>query len=118
LAKYRMIDIPTLERLVDASNPAPLRLMAAELLLSVGYNSTAVSCLREVSKLPNRELALDTARIVQNYLNVDMGLAVGAPPPPAGSPKAAEIARRLTLWAAKSESGDSALDTNYRPAGY
>lgn len=118
LAKNRMIDIPTLERLVDASNPAPLRLMASELLLSVGYNSSAVNCLREVSKLPNRELALDTARIVQNFLNVDMGLAVGAPPPPAGSPKAAEIARRLTLWAAKSESGENALDTNFKPTGY
>ncbi|HMP04232.1 MAG TPA: HEAT repeat domain-containing protein, partial [Gemmatales bacterium] len=117
LARNRMIDMMTLEKLVDASNPAPLRLMSAELLLSVGYNSTAVGCLREVSKLPNRELALDTARIVQNYLNVDMGLAVGQPPPPAGSPKAAEIARRLTLWAAKSESGESALDSTYKPAG-
>jgi hypothetical protein len=118
LARHNRIHPQTLERLLDASNPAPLRLMASELLLSTGYSSNAVTCLREVSKLPNRELALDTARIVQQFLNVDMGLAVGQPLPPAGSPKAAEIARRLTIWAAKSESGESALDTNYRPAGF
>ncbi len=116
LSKQRMIDPSLLEKLLDASNPAPLRQMASELLLQSGWNTPAVSCLREIAKLPNRELALDTARIIQTCLNVDMGLAVGQAPPPPNSAKAAEIVRRLTLWAQKTEGNDNALDTGYKPA--
>ena len=115
LASYDKMDVNTLEKLLDAGNPAPLRQLAAELLLSRVWNSAAVSCLREIAKLPNRELALDTARIIQGCLNVDMGLVPGQPPPPGNSPKAAEIIRRLGLWAAKPES-ESALDTGFKPA--
>lgn len=115
LSKQRMIDPSLLEKLLDASNPAPLRQMAAELLLQSGWNSPAVACLREIAKLPNRELALDTARIVQTSLNVDMGLAVGQAPPPPNSAKAAEIVRRLTLWAQKTENQDNVLDTGFKP---
>lgn len=114
LARYDRIDVPALEKLLDASNPAPLRQLAAELLLTKVWNSTAVACLRDIAKLPNRELALDTARIVQGCLNVDMGLIPGQPPPPGNSPKAAEIIRRLAIWASKTDS-ESALDTGFKP---
>lgn len=113
LAKFDKIDATNLEKLLDGANPAPLRQLAAELLLGRVWNSAAVAALRDIAKLPNRELGLDTARIVQGCLNVDMGLVPGQPPPPANSPKAAEIIRRLALWASKAES-ESALDTGFQ----
>src|SRR5260370_1806789 len=53
------------EKLLDSANPAPLRLIAAEALLAEGKHTGAVTALREVARLPNREIALATAVIVQ-----------------------------------------------------
>ncbi len=37
--------------------------------------------LREVARQPNRELAISAAVIVQKYLQIGMGLALGEPTP-------------------------------------
>src|SRR5262249_29764448 len=60
--------------------------------------------LRDVAKLPNRELALTAADVVQRRLGVDLGLALGQPLPPLHSRLAADVTRRLMRWAAQEES--------------
>lgn len=115
LFQSRNVDPRLLDKLLNGSNPVPLRQLAAEQTLLQGWNAAAVGCLREIAKLPNRELALDTARIVQQCLHVDLGLAVGHGLPPANSPKAAEVARKLLMWATRPEA-ESALDTGYKPS--
>jgi hypothetical protein len=89
-----------LEGLLESANPAPLRLLAAEALLAEGGRSrAAVAALRDLARLPNREIALEAADVVQRRLGVDLGLALGEPPPPNHSRQAAEVTRRLMQWA-------------------
>jgi hypothetical protein len=109
LCKQRQVEPAVLEKLLDASNPATLRLLAAEMLLMNGPNNRALAILREIARLPNRDLALDTARIVQQCLNVDLGLSPGQPMPMPNTPKAAEISRRLMMWATRVDTHDDAL---------
>ena len=87
-----------LEQLLDSANPAPLRLTAAEALLQNGPHSGAVAALGDIACLPNREIALATAAVVQRCLSVDMGLPLGQPLPPLQSRQAAEITRRVLNW--------------------
>jgi hypothetical protein len=94
------LDAALLQELLSAANPAPLRLTAAEaLLVQDSRHPEAVDALREIAKLPNREIALGTADVVQRCLGIDLGLALGQPLPPAHSRQAAEITRRVMLWA-------------------
>jgi HEAT repeat protein len=88
-----------LEQLLDPKNPAPLRLMAADTLLADTGHNQARAALYEIARLPNRELALATAEVVQRRLSVDLGLAMGQPGPPIHSRQAAEVTRRVMLWA-------------------
>lgn len=97
------LDRPLLERLLDAANPGSLRLLAAEALLEEGPHGHAVNALREISRLPNREMALSAANVVQRRLGVDLGLAVGQPLPPLQSKQAADVTRRLMKWAANQD---------------
>jgi hypothetical protein len=91
-------------RLIESANPAPLRLMAAEALLEEDPGRPdAIAALREVARLPNREIALHTAGIVQRLLGVDMGLPADQPPPACQSRLAADVTRRVMLWAAQPE---------------
>ncbi len=87
------------EKLLDTANPAPLRLIAAEALLADGKHPAAVAALREVARLPNREIALATAEIVQRRLGTDLGLSLGQPLPPVQSRQAADVTRRVMTWA-------------------
>lgn len=103
LQTHRLMDRPLLEKLLDSGNPAPLRLLAAEALLTTDYNAFALATLRDVARLPNREIALLTADIVQRRLGVDLGLALGQPLPPVHSRLAAEITRRIIVWAEQVE---------------
>lgn len=102
------LDRELLLRLVDAVNPGPLRVIAADALLALdrpamGYCKEAVAALREVARLPNRELALNAADVVQRRLGVDFGLPIGQPLPAVHSRQAADVARRLMKWAATQE---------------
>lgn len=104
-------DIRLMEKLLGAGNPVPLRQMAAETLLTrTGRHPEALATLREIAKLGNRELALDTARIVQQCLNIDLGMAIGQPMPHPASPRAADITRKLLQWAMQSEPSQNAID--------
>src|SRR5262249_57165264 len=89
------------EQLLDGVNPAPLRLIAAEALLAGERHAAALTAMREIARLPNREIALSTAEIVQRRLGVDLGLAVGQPLPPLHSRLAAEGTRRVMAWSEK-----------------
>jgi hypothetical protein len=93
-----------LARLLDPANPAPLRLIAAETILSKGNDDRAVAALYDVAQLPNREIALATAEVVQRCLGVDLGLPLGQPLPALHTRQAAEITRRVMLWASKQDS--------------
>lgn len=99
------LDRHMLERLIDQSNPAPLRLLAAEALLAEGPQLQAVTALREIARLPNRELALHAAGVVQRRLGIDLGLALGQPLPALHSRQAADVTRRLMKWAADQSAG-------------
>lgn len=88
-----------LETMLDPANPSPLRLFAVEALLQRGVDAKSVEVLRQVARQPNRELALQAAIIVQKYLQVDLGLAIGQPPPALHTRQAAEVTRRVIQWA-------------------
>jgi hypothetical protein len=99
LQKGDMLTHHLQEKLLDPLNPAPLRLLAADALLAEGEHERAATALHDVARLPNREIALATAAVVQKRLGVDLGLPVGQPPPPVQSRQAAEVTRRVMRWA-------------------
>jgi hypothetical protein len=99
LQAHKELDFDLQEKLLDTANPAPLRLLAAEAILATCTHTGAVAALHDLAHLPNREIALATADVVQRRLGVDMGLSHGQPLPPAHSRQATEVARRLMAWA-------------------
>jgi HEAT repeat protein len=107
------LDPATVDTLLLSSNPASLRLIAIETLLGHADDprqKQAVGALRELARLPNREIALAAADLVQRRLGVDLGLAVGQPLPTVNSRQAAEITRRVMFWANQPE-GDGPTQT-------
>jgi hypothetical protein len=88
-----------LERLLDPANPAPLRLSAVEALLAESDHAGARAALHDLARLPNRDIALATAAVVQRRLGIDLGLAPGQPLPPAHTRQAADVTRRVIHWA-------------------
>lgn len=112
LQHYGELDEVTVRELLDPSAPAPLRLIAVESLLSQGDSTEAVAALRELARLPNREIALATADVVQRRLGVSLGLPRGPGLPAVQSKLAADVARRLLGWASHSEGqSDDSLDS-------
>jgi hypothetical protein len=94
------------EKLLDPLNPAPLRMIAADALLGAGKHAGAVTALRDVARMPNREIAVATADIVQRRLNIDMGLALGQPLPQLNTRQAADVTRRVMQWARTGNAAD------------
>jgi len=88
--------------------PASLRLVAVEALLARGSAPAAVAALHELARLPNREIALVTAEVVQRRLGIELGLNRDQPLPPVQSRHAAEVARRLLVWAHQNEVSEEA----------
>jgi hypothetical protein len=101
LQQHQLLDRDVLQRLLEPSNPAPLRLLSVEALLADGEHPEAVTALHELARLPNREIALATADVVQRRLGVDLGLPPRQPLPPIQSRQAAEVTRRVMMWAAQ-----------------
>jgi len=89
-----------LEPLLAATQPVALRLLAADALLAGGVHSEAERTLRQIARLPNREITLTVAQIVQKRLGVDLGLNLQRLPAVKSRP-AAEISRRVMQWAAE-----------------
>jgi HEAT repeat protein len=110
LQLHQELDLRMLEKLLAVSNPAPLRLIAVELLLGEHKETpaatAALATLRDLARLPNREIALSTADVIQRRLGVDLGLALGQPLPPVHSRQAADITRRVMVWASQYDSDD------------
>jgi|SRR5579884_99812 len=103
LYAHRELDDDLLRQLIDSANPAPLRLIAVEALLDKGQSAEAVAALHELARMPNREIALGIAQVVQRRLHVDLGVPRDQPLPSLHSREAAEIARRVLVWAAQQD---------------
>jgi len=97
--------------------PAPVRLIAADALLTGQSCLEAVAALHELARLPNREIALSTAEIVQHRLGIDLGLPKDGPAPPIHTRAAAEITRRVQAWAAMHEVYDGGYARRNSPIG-
>jgi hypothetical protein len=108
LHQYRELDGQNLLELLGPSMPAPVRLIAAEALLSRGGPCPeAVAALHDLARLPNREIALSTAEVVQRRLGIDLGLQRNQALPSPHSRAAADVARRVLAWASQHEVADS-----------
>jgi hypothetical protein len=118
LYHHQELDDDVLRRLIEPSAPAPLRLIGVEALLSAGESSEAVAALYELARLPNRELALSTADVVQRRLGVDLGLQQGQPLPAVHTRQAAEVARRLLAWSAQAGPKGEELDPTHEESGW
>jgi hypothetical protein len=118
LYHHQELDDVVLRQLIDPSAPAPLRLIGVEALLSAGESGEAVAALHDLAKLPNRELALSTAEVVQRRLGVDLGLQQGQPLPPVHTRLAAEVARRLLAWSAQATAPTEEDDTHHEDADW
>jgi HEAT repeat protein len=103
LHQHRELDPGVFRQLLDPANPTPLRMMAVESLLAEGESVEAVAALHDLARLPNREIALTIAEVVQRRLGVDMGLPRGEALPPVQSRLAGDVARRVLLWANQQE---------------
>jgi hypothetical protein len=103
LQVHQELDNDLLERMLDAGTPATLRLIACETILSLEVESPlrslAANGLKDLACLPNREIALGTADVVQRRLGVDLGIGLGQALPPINSRQATDIIRRLSAWA-------------------
>jgi hypothetical protein len=101
LQAHRCIDSTMLSGLLGAANPAPLRLLAADAILGHGHHTEALAALYDIARLPNREIALATAEVVQRRLGVALGLDENKPLPALHTRQAAEVTRRVMMWAAQ-----------------
>jgi hypothetical protein len=103
LQSHQALTLELLESMLPASCPATLRLIACETILADHPNTrqadAATSALRDLARLPNREIALATADVVQRRVGVDLGLGLNQPLPPVQSKQAVEVARRVIQWA-------------------
>ncbi len=116
LQYHQELDAELLNKLLDPANPAPLRLIASETILAEHPDGqphwAAVAALRDLARLPNREIALATADVIQRRLGVDLGLGLSQPLPPVQSRQAAEITRRVMAWASQSDVQDDVEDSH------
>ncbi len=118
LQVHQELDRALLEQLLDPGTPATLRLIACESILAQEKDAilrnVAISGLKDLARLPNRELALGTADIVQRRLGVDLGIGLGQPLPPVNSRQAGDIVRRLVAWVSQGDEEDLERSGNPR----
>jgi hypothetical protein len=103
LLHHRELNHQLLQQLLGPSSPAPVRLLAIDALLAEGPSVEAQVALHDLARLPNREIALVTAEVIQRRLGVNLGLPQGQPLPSVHSRHAAEIARQVMAWATRQE---------------
>jgi hypothetical protein len=99
LRDHNLLSADLLDRLTNMDQPGPIRLFAAEQMLRVNpHDPDGVHVLRGLARQPNREMALAVAGVLQNVLGMELGLPPGELPPP-NSKVAADVARRVLMWA-------------------
>lgn len=107
LQVHQELDQKMLEQMLDPGTPATLRLIACETILSQekesAFRTIATSALKDLARLPNREIALGAADVVQRRLGVDLGIALNQSLPPVQSRQATDIIRRVIAWACQGE---------------
>ncbi|MGL4419740.1 MAG: hypothetical protein ACRCZF_03665, partial [Gemmataceae bacterium] len=112
-----------LDRMTNAEQPGPIRLLAAEaLLVNNPADSDGIDVLRGLGRQSNREMSLAIARVLQQYLAIDVGLPPGGFAPK--SKEAGDVAKRVLAWASSKSAGVATpglplpgLIENPRPAG-
>jgi hypothetical protein len=109
LLQFTEVEIPLLKQLIAPSCPAPLRLTAVEALLAAEDSGEAIAALHDLGRLPNREIALAVADVIQRRLGQDMGLPRGGPLPLVHTRQAAEVARRVMYWATQADVPDEEM---------
>lgn len=105
-----------LDRMSNADQPGPVRLLAAEAMLTIDpWHPDGLDVLRGLGRQPNREMALAIAGILQHRLGYDMGLTIE---PILPSTKAAgEVAKRVMAWAV-ARGGDRRTSTPTPERGF
>ncbi|HEY1186727.1 MAG TPA: HEAT repeat domain-containing protein [Gemmata sp.] len=99
LRDHNLLSADLLDKLTNMDQPGPIRLFAAEQMLRINpHDSDGVDVLRGLARQPNREMALSVAAVLQNVLGLELGLPPGELPP-ANSKLAADVTRRVLLWA-------------------
>ncbi len=99
LRDHNLLSPDLLDRLTNMDQPGPIRLFAAEQMLRINpHDPDGVDVLRGLARQPNREMALAVAGVLQNLLGLDLGLPPGELPA-ANSKTAADVARRVLMWA-------------------
>jgi len=109
--------IPTeqLDRMTDADQPGPIRLLAAEIMLTNDPNDqSGLDVLRGLGRQSNRDTAFAIARILQNIVGIDFGLP---PPGIAPTPKqSVDLTKKVAAWASGRNTSEDALDFTPLPA--
>lgn len=99
LRDHNLLSADLLDKLTNMDQPGPIRLFAAEQMLRINpHDPDGVDVLRGLARQPNREMALSVAAVLQNVLGLELGLPPGELPP-ANSKAAADVTRRVLLWA-------------------
>ena len=99
LRDHHLLTADLLDRLTNMDQPGPIRLFAAEQMLRINpHDPDGVDVLRgwHVSRIARWRWPLPVC--FQNVLGLDLGLPPGELPL-AGSKTAADVARRVLLWA-------------------
>src|SRR5947208_10901904 len=97
-----------------SAHPAPLRMLAADALLIEDPYPPAIETLRDVARMPNREIALLVAQIVQRRLGVDLGMNLNHPPD-LHTRQAAEVTRRVIQWATEEPADERLSEDDETP---
>ncbi|MGF1579635.1 MAG: HEAT repeat domain-containing protein [Gemmataceae bacterium] len=115
LQNHQELDEEVLTAMLAPQNPTPLRMIGIETVLAENTEGnlaeSSIAALRDLARLPNREISLAAAAIIQRRLGVDLGLGLGQPLPPIHSRQAADITRRVMIWAAEYDNEEDVEDS-------
>jgi hypothetical protein len=110
LRSFNVLTPDLLDRMTNADQPGPIRLLAAEAMLMTNpTDPDALDVLRGLGRQPNREIAIAVAKVLQQHLGFDMGLP--ADRLALHSKVAAEVVKRVQQWATARSGSNSATPT-------
>ncbi len=98
LRRHALIPEDLLDRMTDADQPGPVRLLAADTLLKTNpTDGSALDVLRGLGRQSNRDTALAIARILQDRLQLDLGIPASGVT--LNTRQAADITQKVFRWA-------------------